>query len=200
MASTLTTVSIVALTLGVAFLIAAAVIFVKLKIWIVMADLSGKTAQISIEQLRNQDGNPAKRTQHRSYVVNSGVLKRNKSTDVLAAEKTELIGRKFERKTEPLKKETETVPLKHFGGTEKLKPEKAETDIGTVSLDDTTGTVPLNEATEILDKGTAILNDGTAVLDTGATTVIGQAGYNPVQFKTITDIVMIHTEEKISIE
>ena len=45
MASTFKIISIVTLGLGVLLLIAAAIVFVKLKIWIVMADLSGKTAQ-----------------------------------------------------------------------------------------------------------------------------------------------------------
>ena len=71
MASTFKIISIVTLGLGVLLLIAAAIVFVKLKIWIVMADLSGKTAQASIERLRGQSGQPTTRKRHHSFVANS---------------------------------------------------------------------------------------------------------------------------------
>ncbi len=74
MASTFKIISIVTLGLGVLLLIAAAIVFVKLKIWIVMADLSGKTAQASIERLRGQSGQPTTRKRHHSLLRTARLL------------------------------------------------------------------------------------------------------------------------------
>ena len=122
MTSTLQTISLVTLCLGVAFLIAAAVIFVKLKIWIVIADLSGKTAQQSIERLRSQSGQAAPRQRHFSYVANSGAIWRGKGTGRLSKKETEPLGRRTEQ----------TLPLNQMGA-------------------DPDGTMPLNQETGILD-------------------------------------------------
>ena len=198
MASTFKIISIVALVLGVLSLIAAAVIFVKQKIWIVMADLSGKTAQASIERLRSQSGQPAPRKRHHSYVVNSSALKRGKGTDKLQGGSTEQVGKRFGKRTEPLKKTDETVPL---------KKDKTEQTAGTVPLYEAGGTVALDEGTVTLESGTAvlpsgtvILENGTTVLNTGGTTVIEQTANKRPEFNMITDIVLIHTSEKLSLE
>lgn len=213
MASTFSTIAIVALILGVLFLIAAAVIFVKLKIWIVMADLSGKTAQISIEQLRNQDGKSTKRTQHRSYVVNSAVLKRNKGTEQLKSSSTAPIGKRLSKKTDILSSDNETVPLKRTQQTKK-PPEKTAilnengTDVlkgseDTAILDAGTAVSSENnnaqDGTEILYDGTKALNEGTTLLQSDATTLIDEAEKASNGFRIITDIVMINTDEIISL-
>ena len=110
MTSTLQTVSLVTLCLGAAFLIAAAVIFFKLKIWVVIADLSGKTAQQSIARLRSQSGQAAPRKRHYSYVANSSVIRRNKGTENLQRKKTETLKRKADE-TEKLHSTEATLPL-----------------------------------------------------------------------------------------
>lgn len=181
-----------------------------------MADLSGKTAQLSIEQLRNQSGKPAKRTQHRSYVANSAALKRSKGTDELRTKGTEQIGKRFGKKTDILKKEEETMPLKRNRQTEKLReniqamPDATDVldegtellNAGTAVLDEGTellkvGTAKLNEGTELLSEGTEILTEGTTLLKTDATTVIDQTKKSKAGFRLITDIVMINTDEII---
>ena len=159
MTSILLRVSLILLCLGVAFLIAAAVIFVKLKIWVVIADLSGKTAQQSIERLRSQSGQAAPRQRHFSYVANSGAIWRGKGTGRLSKKETEPLGRKSEQ----------TLPLNQMGadpdGTMPL--DQAELD-GTMPLDQAglDGTMPLDQADP---DGTMPLDqagpDGTMPLD-----------------------------------
>lgn len=207
MASTFKIISIVTLGLGVLLLIAAAIVFVKLKIWIVMADLSGKTAQASIERLRGQSGQPATRKRHHSYVANSSALKRNKGTDKLQTDRTEQVGRRFGKKTEPLKKDNETVPLKRDKTTQPVQPKSEGEPYGTVPLEEETGTMPLadgtavlEDGTVILENGTTVLSDGTTVLNNNGTTVIEQTVEKKIEFKIITDIVLVHTAEKLSFE
>ncbi len=219
MASTFSTIAIVALILGVVFLIAAVVVFIHFKIWIVMADLSGKTAQMSIEQIRKQSGQPAKRVQHRGYVVNSSILKRNKGTDELRTKGTEQIGKRFGKKTDILKKEEETVPLKRSQSTGKLETKAPAADAdatellskaasgteATELLGSDTGSADATEvlaatgtaATEILKTETAPGYEGTTVLKVDATTVIGEVERRKANFRIITDIVMTHTDETI---
>lgn len=184
MSNTFVTIAIVALILGILLLAAAAVIFVKLKIWLVWADLSGKTAQASIELMRVQEGKAAPRKRHHSYVVNSGMLKKN--TENLEQGKTEPISRRFGRKTESLKNGSGTLPLGGSGG-------KSAND-----------TMRLNKETSLLnnDDGTVLLNreEGTVMLNSGATTVINQTGKPLVRFDIITDIVLINTDEKIPLD
>ena len=214
MASTFKIISIVTLGLGVLLLIAAAIVFVKLKIWIVMADLSGKTAQASIERLRDQSGQPTTRKRHHSFVANSSALKRNKGTERLPTDRTEQAGKRFGKRTEPLKKDNETVPLKRDKTSQPVKPGSAGESYGTVTLEEDTGTVPLTDGTAVLEGGTAVLEDGTAVLEdgtvilengttvlnNGGTTVIEQTVEKKIEFKIITDIVLVHTAEKLSLE
>lgn len=214
MASTFKIISIVTLGLGVLLLIAAAIVFVKLKIWIVMADLSGKTAQASIERLRGQSGQPTTRKRHHSFVANSSALKRNKGTERLPTDRTEQAGKRFGKRTEPLKKDNETVPLKRDKTSQPVKPGSAGESYGTVTLEEDTGTVPLTDGTAVLEGGTAVLEDGTAVLEdgtvilengttvlnNGGTTVIEQTVEKKIEFKIITDIVLVHTAEKLSLE
>lgn len=214
MASTFKIISIVTLGLGVLLLIAAAIVFVKLKIWIVMADLSGKTAQASIERLRDQSGQPTTRKRHHSFVANSSALKRNKGTERLPTDRTEQAGKRFGKRTEPLKKDNETVPLKRDKTSQPVKPGSAGESYGTVTLEEDTGTVPLTDGTAVLEGGTAILENGTTVLEdgtvilengttvlnNGGTTVIEQTVEKKIEFKIITDIVLVHTAEKLSLE
>lgn len=207
MASTFKIISIVTLGLGVLLLIAAAIVFVKLKIWIVMADLSGKTAQASIERLRDQSGQPTTRKRHHSFVANSSALKRNKGTERLPTDRTEQAGKRFGKRTEPLKKDNETVPLKRDKTSQPVKPGSAGESYGTVTLEEDTGTVPLTDGTAVLEGGTAILENGTVmlengttVLNNGGTTVIEQTVEKKIEFKIITDIVLVHTAEKLSLE
>ena len=202
MTSTLQTISLVTLCLGVAFLIAAAVIFVKLKIWVVIADLSGKTAQQSIERLRTQAGQPAPRQRHFSYVANSGAIWRGKGTGRLSKKETEPLGRRTEQ----------TLPLNQMGadpdGTMPL--DQADLD-GTMPLDqaDPDGTMPLDQAdldgTMPLDQETGILDDAAfaaAASDPGATVVMApepEPEY-PIphgDFVLLEQTVLIHTQEVI---
>ena len=202
MTSTLQTISLVTLCLGVAFLIAAAVIFVKLKIWVVIADLSGKTAQQSIERLRTQAGQPAPRQRHFSYVANSGAIWRGKGTGRLSKKETEPLGRRTEQ----------TLPLNQMGadpdGTMPL--DQADLD-GTMPLDqaDPDGTMPLDQAdldgTMPLDQETGILDDAAfaaAASDPGATVVMApepepECPIPHGDFVLLEQTVLIHTQEVI---
>ena len=195
-------VSLILLCLGVAFLIAAAVIFVKLKIWVVIADLSGKTAQQSIARLRSQSGQAAPRQRHFSYVANSGAIWRGKGTGRLSKKETEPLGRRTEQ----------TLPLNQMGadpdGTMPL--DQAELD-GTMPLDQAglDGTMPLDQAgldgTMPLDQETGILDDAAfaaAASDPGATVVMAPEPEPecPVphgDFVLLEQTVLIHTQEVI---
>ena len=191
MTSTLQTISLVTLCLGVAFLIAAAVIFVKLKIWVVIADLSGKTAQQSIERLRTQAGQPAPRQRHFSYVANSGAIWRGKGTGRLSKKETEPLGRRTEQ----------TLPLNQMGadpdGTMPL--DQADPD-GTMPLDqaDPDGTMPLDQETGIPDDAAA----AAAASDPGATVVMApepepECPIPHGDFVLLEQTVLIHTQEVI---
>lgn len=191
MTSTLQTISLVTLCLGVAFLIAAAVIFVKLKIWVVIADLSGKTAQQSIERLRSQAGQPAPRQRHFSYVANSGAIWRGKGTGRLSKKETEPLGRRTEQ----------TLPLNQMGadpdGTMPLN--QADPD-GTMPLDqaDLDGTMPLDQETGILDDAAF----AAAASDPGATVVMApepepECPIPHGDFVLLEQTVLIHTQEVI---
>lgn len=198
MTSTLQTVSLVTLCLGAAFLIAAAVIFFKLKIWVVIADLSGKTAQQSIARLRSQSGQAAPRKRHYSYVANSSVIRRNKGTENLQRKKTETLKRKADE-TEKLHSTEATLPLSKTA---------ADAD-GTMILDhpESDGTMPLDQedlkSTMPLDAATDILTDaaeGPAATDPGATVVIVPEPAPVVQredFVILEQTVLLHTEEVI---
>lgn len=176
MTSTLQTISLVTLCLGVAFLIAAAVIFVKLKIWVVIADLSGKTAQQSIERLRTQAGQPAPRQRHLSYVANSGAMWRGKGTGRLSKKETEPLGRRTEQ----------TLPLN-----------QTETDPdGTMPLNqpDPDGTMPLDAMPDVYG--------GAAAHDPGATVVMApepepECPIPHGDFVLLEQTVLIHTQEVI---
>lgn len=198
MTSTLQTVSLVTLCLGAAFLIAAAVIFFKLKIWVVIADLSGKTAQQSIARLRSQSGQAAPRKRHYSYVANSSVIRRNKGTENLQRKKTETLKRKADE-TEKLHSTEATLPLSKTAadadGTMTL--DHPESD-GTMPLDqeDLKGTMPLDAATDILTDAA----EGPAATDPGATVVIVPEPAPVVQredFVILEQTVLLHTEEVI---
>lgn len=201
MTSILLRVSLILLCLGVAFLIAAAVIFVKLKIWVVIADLSGKTAQQSIARLRSQSGQAA-RQRHFSYVANSGAIWRGKGTGRLSKKETEPLGRKSEQ----------TLPLNQMGadpdGTMPL--DQADPD-GTMPLDQAglDGTMPLDQAgldgTMPLDQETGILDDAAfaaAASDPGATVVMApepepECPIPHGDFVLLEQTVLIHTQEVI---
>lgn len=198
MTSTLQTVSLVTLCLGAAFLIAAAVIFFKLKIWVVIADLSGKTAQQSIARLRSQSGQAAPRKRHYSYVANSSVIRRNKGTENLQRKKAETLKRKADE-TEKLHSTEATLPLSKTAadadGTMIL--DHPESD-GTMLLDqeDLKGTMPLDAATDILTDAA----EGPAATDPGATVVIVPEPATVVQredFVILEQTVLLHTEEVI---
>ncbi len=191
MTSILLRVSLILLCLGIAFLIAAAVIFVKLKIWVVIADLSGKTAQQSIARLRSQSGQATPRQRHFSYVANSGAIWRGKGTGRLSKKETEPLGRKSEQ----------TLPLNQMG---------ADPD-GTMPLDqgDPDGTMPLDQlntdGTMPLDQETGILDDAAfaaAASDPGATVVMApepepECPIPHGDFVLLEQTVLIHTQEVI---
>lgn len=191
MTSILLRVSLILLCLGVAFLIAAAVIFVKLKIWVVIADLSGKTAQQSIARLRSQSGQETPRQRHFSYVANSGAIWRGKGTGRLSKKETEPLGRKSEQ-TLPLN-QTETDP----DGTMPL--DQADTD-GTMPLDQAglDGTMPLDQETGILDDAAF----AASASDPGATVVMApepepECPIPHGDFVLLEQTVLIHTQEVI---
>ena len=206
-------VSLILLCLGVAFLIAAAVIFVKLKIWVVIADLSGKTAQQSIERLRSQSGQAAPRQRHFSYVANSGAIWRGKGTGRLSKKETEPLGRKSEQ-TLPLNQmgadPDGTMPLDQAGPDGTMPLDQAELD-GTMPLDQAglDGTMPLDQAgldgTMPLDQETGILDDAAfaaAASDPGATVVMApepepECPIPHGDFVLLEQTVLIHTQEVI---
>ena len=217
-------VSLILLCLGVAFLIAAAVIFVKLKIWVVIADLSGKTAQQSIERLRSQSGQAAPRQRHFSYVANSGAIWRGKGTGRLSKKETEPLGRKSEQ-TLPLNQmgadPDGTMPLDQAGPDGTMPLDQAELD-GTMPLDqaELDGTMPLDQAgldgtmpldqagldgTMPLDQETGILDDAAfaaAASDPGATVVMApepepECPIPHGDFVLLEQTVLIHTQEVI---
>lgn len=213
MTSILLRVSLILLCLGVAFLIAAAVIFVKLKIWVVIADLSGKTAQQSIERLRSQSGQAAPRQRHFSYVANSGAIWRGKGTGRLSKKETEPLGRRTEQ-TLPLNQmgadPDGTMPLDQAGPDGTMPLDQAELD-GTMPLDQAgpDGTMPLDQAeldgTMPLDQETGILDDAAfaaAASDPGATVVMAPEPETecPIphgDFVLLEQTVLIHTQEVI---
>ena len=213
MTSILLRVSLILLCLGVAFLIAAAVIFVKLKIWVVIADLSGKTAQQSIERLRSQSGQAAPRQRHFSYVANSGAIWRGKGTGRLSKKETEPLGRKSEQ-TLPLNQmgadPDGTMPLDQAGPDGTMPLDQAELD-GTMPLDQAglDGTMPLDQAgpdgTMPLDQETGILDDAAfaaAASDPGATVVMApepepECPIPHGDFVLLEQTVLIHTQEVI---
>ena len=217
-------VSLILLCLGVAFLIAAAVIFVKLKIWVVIADLSGKTAQQSIERLRSQSGQAAPRQRHFSYVANSGAIWRGKGTGRLSKKETEPLGRRTEQ-TLPLNQmgadPDGTMPLDQAGPDGTMPLDQAGPD-GTMPLDqaDPDGTMPLDQAgldgtmpldqagldgTMPLDQETGILDDAAfaaAASDPGATVVMApepepECPIPHGDFVLLEQTVLIHTQEVI---
>lgn len=213
MTSILLRVSLILLCLGVAFLIAAAVIFVKLKIWVVIADLSGKTAQQSIERLRSQSGQAAPRQRHFSYVANSGAIWRGKGTGRLSKKETEPLGRRTEQ-TLPLNQmgadPDGTMPLDQAGPDGTMPLDQAELD-GTMPLDQagSDGTMPLDQAgldgTMPLDQETGILDDAAfaaAASDPGATVVMApepepECPIPHGDFVLLEQTVLIHTQEVI---
>lgn len=213
MTSILLRVSLILLCLGVAFLIAAAVIFVKLKIWVVIADLSGKTAQQSIARLRSQSGQATPRQRHFSYVANSGAIWRGKGTGRLSKKETEPLGRKSEQ-TLPLNQmgadPDGTMPLDQAGLDGTMPLDQAGLD-GTMPLDqaELDGTMPLDQAdtdgTMPLDQETGILDDAAfaaAASDPGATVVMApepepECPIPHGDFVLLEQTVLIHTQEVI---
>ena len=202
MTSTLQTISLVTLCLGVSFLIAAAVIFVKLKIWIVIADLSGKTAQQSIARLRSQSGQAAPRQRHFSYVANSGAIWRGKGTGRLSKKETEPLGRRTEQ-TLPLNQmgadPDGTMPLDQAGPDGTMPLDQAGPD-GTMPLDqaELDGTMPLEQETGILDDAAF----AAAASDPGATVVMApepepECPIPHGDFVLLEQTVLIHTQEVI---
>ena len=202
MTSTLQTISLVTLCLGVAFLIAAAVIFVKLKIWVVIADLSGKTARQSIERLRSQAGQPAPRQRHFSYVANSGAIWRGKGTGRLSKKETEPLGRKSEQTLPLSQMEADpdgTMPLNQADPDGTMPLDQADLD-GTMPLDqaDLDGTMPLDQETGILDDAAF----AAAASDPGATVVMApepepECPIPHGDFVLLEQTVLIHTQEVI---
>ena len=213
MTSILLRVSLILLCLGIAFLIAAAVIFVKLKIWVVIADLSGKTAQQSIARLRSQSGQATPRQRHFSYVANSGAIWRGKGTGRLSKKETEPLGRKSEQ-TLPLNQmgadPDGTMPLDQADLDGTMPLDQADPD-GTMPLDqaDPDGTMPLDQAgldgTMPLDQETGIPDDAAAAAaasDPGATVVMApepepECPMPHGDFVLLEQTVLIHTQEVI---
>lgn len=199
--STLNIISIVTLVIGIVLIIVAIVLFIKLQIWAVMADLSGRTARLSIEKLRAQSDKPPKRTAHHSYVADSTEPKRKRGTDKLESNKTDTIGfgRKRGKKTEPLSEPaTKTELIKGDDATAVLQNETAKLP------DENTGLIRETEHTTALREEfaesyqTADNVGGTAVLDTyGETNVIKRSGSKRAEFRIVTDIVITHTSENI---
>ena len=213
MTSILLRVSLILLCLGIAFLIAAAVIFVKLKIWVVIADLSGKTAQQSIARLRSQSGQATPRQRHFSYVANSGAIWRGKGTGRLSKKETEPLGRRTEQ-TLPLNQmgadPDGTMPLDQTDPDGTMPLDQAGPD-GTMPLDQAgpDGTMPLDQAgldgTMPLDQETGILDDAAfaaAASDPGATVVMApepepECPIPHGDFVLLEQTVLIHTQEVI---
>ena len=90
--------------------------------------------------------------------------------------------------------------MKRDKTSQPVKPGSAVESYGTVPLEEETGTVPLADGTAVLEDGTVILENGTTVLNNGGTTVIEQTVEKKIEFKIITDIVLVHTAEKLSLE
>ncbi len=200
MADTLQTISIVAIILCSVLLVVAVVLYVKLRIKEVMADLSGKTAQRSIEEIRNRSKKSTAGQRHKSYSTNgksTTETKKKKATSEVATAKEST----QKLRSEPTVQLSEDRPAADPNATVQLSPDEAKVDTNaTVQLTeppykpDPNATVQLTE-TEPDTAATTVLSppkptQGTTVLEKQEPKAVPHS-----DFVMITDIMLISTDE-----
>lgn len=176
MTETLTTVAVIALILAIASAAAAVVIFFKLRIRSVMADLSGKTAQRSIEEIRSSMGSAEKNRRYRYFAFGApaergktGKAKRGRTKKINYTQKLDDGEKLSGSETAIMNSGSETVIMSGAGET------------GVVS--ETPPTVVLGSTPEA--------NETTLISSAPATTLQRD------DFVLVRDIVLINTNERI---
>jgi len=177
---------------GVLTLIAV-ILFIKFDIPSLLGELSGRTAEKKVQEIREQNRQAVSMRQRGS--------ERRRKVPLYDAGAEAATGKTSKGMTMPTER-------KESGGKSERQDE------ATAVLDE--GTAVLDEGTTVLDEGTAVLDEGTAVLDE-ATTVLAEAttllseeiaeeqttilGEAPVpenaDFSMVQDVVEVHTAETI---
>lgn len=220
------TVAIVGFVLSGLSLVATVVIFFKLKIRSVIADLSGKTVARGIKEMQNEssDGNKKGRftldRDAKTDKMNNGKV--DKNAMALAHE-----SKRLDKTTNNLKKRgqsggySEQTPNTVTGNgrfTEVMPQNQTDVMPSYTATNQVNGTAVLNDnGTAVLnDNGTAVLNDnGTAVLNDNGTSVLNETSVlngtsvlnngvtdvktnaKVVNFNITRTIIEVHTDEVI---
>lgn len=192
-------ISLVAFISGGILTLVAIILFIKFDIPSLIGELSGRTAEKKVQEIREQNRQAAsmrQRGSERRRRIALYEVKTETPTDALPT------GRK--------KKEVVSVPVVNEEATAVLEEATTVLDEATEVLNEATEV--LNEQTEVLyeaqkEVGTTLLNGGmtedvTTILSEDTTeegtTVFGDASVSgDVEFSIMDDVLEIHTEETI---